>query len=602
MEKFIAIIWSASDPEASYDAEALIDHALLYRPNAVRCFEAPGITILKHGQIGCSDEWLPLPGGIGGLAGRAFHAVPGATTRPLDTRELDRDRLLSTGGEYLLRAVWGSYIAFVVDGIRGEIHVLRDPSGAVPCYVFRREKAFAFFTDPDDISAIAVDDGEIDWQFLAQRLANNRFTDQTTALRAVKEIRPGEIVTVASGATRSRQAWSVDRIAAESQHQDLMDAIKVVQDAVCQASVALARSFEGVALRLSGGFDSSVVLGAITRAGIPVQCITFSSEESRGDERAYARAAASFAGASLEEFERDPSKAGLSTAVMHAPRPKPRLWLAEQEVKSIEAAFARKHGIHTFFSGRGGDNVFCRVDPILPLIDMIQSRGPRPEFFRAVLRTASVKRCSAWAIAKEVLHGRRRARTLSAEREPSLLLSEKAKSLLPETLPLSSNQLLGKRFHATALADRLNYSDVVGDTDYVNPLVTQPVMEACLRLPTYLLEPDGVDRGLARRAFAEFVPPAVLTRRDKGSTAGYLTQVLFRERGFVNSFLEDGILAGEGMLDCDRLRDMLAPERLLTRPMNLVPLMTAVNIEAWIRSWSGPTEAGAARTNRALAT
>src|SRR5690606_7409130 len=52
--------------------------------------------------------------------------------------------------------------------------------------------------------------------------------------------------------------------------------------------------------------------------------------------------------------------------------------------------------------------------------------------------------------------------------------------------------------------------------DVRHPLCAQPVIEACLALPTFLLTHGGRDRGLARHAFRERLPPAIVDRRSKG--------------------------------------------------------------------------------------
>src|SRR5207248_1207100 len=59
-----------------------------------------------------------------------------------------------------------------------------------------------------------------------------------------------------------------------------------------------------------------------------------------------------------------------------------------------------------------------------------------------------------------------------------------------------------------------------------HPLLSQPVMEVCLQIPTYLLVQGGRERSLAREAFADRLPPQILQRRDKGSIVSHATQMI----------------------------------------------------------------------------
>ena len=48
------------------------------------------------------------------------------------------------------------------------------------------------------------------------------------------------------------------------------------------------------------------------------------------------------------------------------------------------------------------------------------------------------------------------------------------------------------------------------------PLLSQPLVELCLRIPTYVLIRSGRDRALARRAFAADLPAEIVRALPKG--------------------------------------------------------------------------------------
>jgi asparagine synthase (glutamine-hydrolysing) len=113
--------------------------------------------------------------------------------------------------------------------------------------------------------------------------------------------------------------------------------------------------------------------------------------------------------------------------------------------------------------------------------------------------------------------------------------------------------------------------------------VSQPVLEACLRLPSYVLAPGGADRGLARAAFASLIAPKVLERRSKGRTNSYLAHILLRHRCFLRTFLLDGALAEADMIARAPLAAALSEEGLIRHAEHHARLVGFLGVEAWLR-------------------
>lgn len=320
---------------------------------------------------------------------------------------------------------------------------------------------------------------------------------------------------------------------------------------------------------------------ALAGAVCEFQAVNFVTPTPEGDERAYARAAARRAGFPLTEIKRDPSRVRLADAVIVAPNVRPPLWLADGDTEAADNEFARRHQLDAFFSGRGGDNVFFRTETAHALIDLWQAKGLSPSVLEAVWAHGKARQRPLLQVAREIVSARRgEARPIRAAE----LLSEKARDLLPAPDVDELDLPLGKRLHLAMIEDRLNYFDSSGDADYVYPLVSQPVLETVLALPAYVLAPGGIDRGLARAAFAEDLAPQVLRRRSKGQTTGYLLQILIGNLPFLRPFLLEGVLAGEGMLANDALHRLLSEGGLIKAPDRLGELMGVLNVEAWLRS------------------
>src|SRR5690606_9987901 len=212
---------------------------------------------------------------------------------------------------------------------------------------------------------------------------------------------------------------------------------------------------------------------------------------------------------SLCEAQRDPSRVNLEAAVQLKPALNPPLWLADGETDEIEAAFAAQHGVTAFFSGRGGDNVFFRTLRNDVLADRLIDRGPGPGFWRRCWSHAAETGAPFWGSAFGAWRQALSHDAAATNTHPTYLTS-KAIGLLPAADEAPEGLLPGKRLHLALIEDRLNYFDWRSHADYIYPLVAQPVLEACLSLPTFVLSPGGQDRGLVRDAFGGRIAPHVL--------------------------------------------------------------------------------------------
>lgn len=118
------------------------------------------------------------------------------------------------------------------------------------------------------------------------------------------------------------------------------------------------------------------------------------------------------------------------------------------------------------------------------------------------------------------------------------------------------------------------------------PLRSQPLLELCLRIPTYTLIEGGWDRALARRAFCSDLPAEVVSRRTKGEISEYALDVLNGNLPFIRDLLLQGHLAKEGWVDRTKLASLLSMAR--SREQGLISQMyDCIEIEVWLRSCFG---------------
>ncbi len=152
--------------------------------------------------------------------------------------------------------------------------------------------------------------------------------------------------------------------------------------------------------------------------------------------------------------------------------------------------------------------------------------------------------------------------------------------------------------HAQLLLVPVGYYDPFerdAAAELVNPLHSQPLVELCLRLPTYVLTHGGRARGLARRAFAAHLPPEIRTRRSKGGMEEHLKAVLLRNLDFARATLLEGELARRGLLDRRRVEAALSLQPT-TVETHIGEVHRLIGIEVWAQSWLGCADRTSAPT------
>ena len=117
----------------------------------------------------------------------------------------------------------------------------------------------------------------------------------------------------------------------------------------------------------------------------------------------------------------------------------------------------------------------------------------------------------------------------------------------------------------------------------INPLLSQPVMEAGLAMSTVDLTWGGRDRAAARAAFRDAIPHSIFDRRSKGELSAYYGEAVAGRLGFLRDYLLGGALAEAGLIRPD-LDDQLSRDAMVWKGGHS-ELLTLALIEAWVRRW-----------------
>lgn len=565
---------------------------LVFRSKALTIYALPAAD-----PVNSTMQTYVLPDGGGVIFGCLFRTHdPG---RPVDVSELDSNQIVRSLGRALLEHYWGSYIAFLRSS-DDTVLVIRDCSGWIPCYYVDFADHHIFFSDIQDILDLGIR-FTINRRYLASYILHSTLHARDTALNEVSEVMAGDGVLLSTHNVTHSSLWNPCSLAAETFGDDYEQARSALVSTTELVIVAWASRYRRILLNLSGGIDSSVVLGCLKHIGAAdrVVCVNCYIANTDDDERAYARSAAAIAGVSLFERPRACDPAAFVMKLREcAATPKPdytkilRL-LALDELKEL----AQRLQCDSVWTGQGGDHVFLQARDLWPAADYLRTHRLPHRLPTITYDTAIMSRYSIWTVLAQALRHSWRPQTLPLDPFQSAGSSFLTSTALRELATLGSSEPScselgrlppGKQAQIGYFMDLLNRHEqapAFGWPYECHPLVSQPLVDLSMRIPTYLLVRGGRQRAMARDAFADRVPSSILDREDKGSIRAQ-TRILLRGAGdLMRDQLLQGVLVSLGILDPAPLKRIFVDGETY-RVTHISALLACLAAETWSRQWT----------------
>lgn len=496
--------------------------------------------------------------------------------------------------KHIVDNFWGEYLLFQPDPeAENGFSVMRSPSpsGDLPCF-YLLDKGVGFITS--DVSMpmlLGLYRKEVDWGFIEHCLAYPHRKMARTGMLGVRELLPGCRLWSRDAAVTIGQAWSPwDFVGSERRHSDPHEAAAELRDAVSVAVSALAGMEESILLELSGGLDSSIVGVCLRGSRARVACCTVVPPVRGADERFYAGQIAQALDVELQVAE-----LRFDHARFHFIPPSslltPRLGALQYAIADVMGAVCDRHGLAACFSGGGGDAVFHNFSTAAPAVDAYKEHGIR-KGIAAIRDLSGLHGCTIWKAGRLAISKLLGASAAPCQADPSFL-GPAFTADTPEAHPWFAappNALPGDRERIFSLADNQLFRECLprGPGRRLRmPLLSQPVVEACLKVPSWMWISGARNRAIARLAFEDLLPTDVLNRRSKGTFIAYLGAVYQRNRHHMRDYLVAGELQARGLLDIDALRRYFAASPL-PRDQSFTRIFELCMIENWVRHHSAP--------------
>lgn len=499
-------------------------------------------------------------------------------TKPLPPPDL-------TGPAEALHRYWGAYLLCFEEG-QGAL-VTRDPSGILPCYHCFWDGIFYAASDAALLFEASGRQPAIDWHSLGWTLYVNGLPQRTTALSGVHQLLPGMTLKIGKGRTEETICWSPWTYV----HRPAPD-LDTFRQLVLDCIAAWAAQFRSILIGVSGGLDSSIVAFG-TRAHVGLRAFTIFAGDARGDERSYARDLASTLDIPLTEAGYDLAAVDiLRSSFIHAPRPGGRAQL--QAYDKLLVNLAHRYAADAFFSGVGGDNIFYLTSSARPLVDHYILRGTPAQLWSTLSDICRLTGATPWQVVKQALQIPRADGPKYQWRPNAHLLAQdltddfQGKALAHPWLDGPPDSLPGKAAHVAMLIRAQAYMEAQDRRfpfEPVHPLMSQPIVEACLSIPSWEACRGGIDRSFTRRSFARDLPASVIERHVKGGPDHFALQILRTQLPTIRERLLEGALVRNHIADKSAIEAALT-EASLSKGDSYTRILSLLDTEAWVDGWS----------------
>lgn len=530
-----------------------------------------------------SDRWV-----IGSLFDR--------TSAGSDNRVGSGQDVIAAGSVEFTKRYWGSYLTFGRNA--AQYTVFRDPSAAMPCYYFGGATFLGVSNSVPMMVKAGIVRPSIDWSSLAEILGRAGLPTAKTALCDVHELLPGHQILTSDDMMEIRQVWSPWDYVSFRMETDAGAASAHLREIIDDCTQAWARQFDRVLLTLSGGLDSSIVLASCCGANTSLTGLTLSTADPDGDERAFARDVSGHLGVPLLEAEYSIDDMDMSrSAYARLPRP-----IGRATAIAHDAIVARTMDILSataLLTGVGGDNVFGYSQSAAAIVDHYRAKGWSRGLASTVANVCLLTGCSAFEAIASARRLNRRSPRYRWRRDLRLLSREIAGQLAQTPLDHPwlngpTDAVPGKAAHIAGilrLHNHLNNVNRFSGKTVISPLMSQPVVETCLGIPSWLWCLDGRDRAIARMAFESALPARIIDRVSKGGPDGFANEFLASRRDQVRDVLMNGALSRHGLIDRDAISRILFSEKPDTGSEQ-VRLLELIDAEAWVMHWQAQVQGG----------
>ncbi len=456
------------------------------------------------------------------------------------------------GGRCLDRLV-GDFALALFRIPRRQLILARDPIGCRPLYFREHGPGVVFASEIKAILACPGIDPEPNLDLLADLLLLDHLPwedDGETFFRGISRVLPGWRLKFQPEKTGARRFWDFNA-GTRLRYSAYSDYATHLREVVISATRKRMRSIHPVAIAVSGGLDSSIVLGVADQlqkkySGPDIVPISYAPSDPHTEENRFLALMEERTGREIVRvgMGRPGDSDHLRAAAWYSEMPIfDDGWSGEAPMLSCAAA----GGARVVMTGLWSDQLMFATGYLVDLVKRLEWRRVRRH----------LNEYTRWFVASEPAYFRRRfARELMLNLVPNFVrssirpfygaaslllssnhrwvngeLSRRARRLRPRVRHPSYASAQARSIYQTARSKSHRLA-IEGDEkmaarfglERVTPFLDRDVIASVMAIPGEILTRRGVPRGLLRDAFRGIVPPPILERRwkDEGTVSSVL--------------------------------------------------------------------------------
>lgn len=542
--------------------------------------------------------------------------------RSLETEFNDWDSATDT--EVILKAYrkWGVHcvdhlrgmFAFAIwDAGKREVFIARDRLGIKPLYYYSDGESFLFASEVRAILATGLAPRRIDPVALNDYLAYQSIPSPRTLIEGVKSLLPGAWIKIdVRGVIKESEYWNLLQNASE-------EAVGKTQSAIYQRTGDLLReatelhliSDVPLGVFLSGGIDSSALVGLISEMGYTPRTFSVVFSESNFDESVYARSVA-------DRYHTEHTEICLSEESMLSQLPFALASMDQPTGDGVNTYVVSKAvkdaGVTVALSGLGGDEFFAGYPSFRRLEKAVR-------YMRALKYIpASARSIAGIAVeqaSRKSIQGAKTAAMIKtdgslASMYPVLrqvlsstsrrsLLKGKWKSLerdYPDPYQALLHDAYQGRSSAELLA-RISYAEgrtymhdvLLRDTDQMSmahalevrvPLLDHKLVEYVMGVPDEFKRPNGTPKPLLVNSLKHLLPGEIVHRPKQGFTLPFANWMRRDLRKFCETRLDPERIESRGIFDPAEVNTLWRAFIDGSRGVSWSRLWVLVILEEWL--------------------
>jgi asparagine synthase (glutamine-hydrolysing) len=433
----------------------------------------------------------------------------------------------------------GMFAFAIWDKEEKEIFIARDPMGVKPLYYFLDQEHFVFASEIRSLTMSGLIPKKINQETLLEYFSYQSVGHLNSAIVGIQQLEAGSWMKIKNGELKKRVYWDLTSLHASFDFADETRVKKRIRELLLQSVERRLVSDVPVGAFLSGGIDSSAIVGLMAEAShANPNTFNVSFDEKEFDESAYASLVAKKFNSNHERILLKPEAflGELQNALDAMDTPS-----GDGINTYVVSKAIRKKGMTVALSGIGGDELFAGY-PIFSQYMQLQNRkwlwklpaglrtlaafgmrGTRRDRALQLLQAPSVSIENVYPIFRQILSPR--------------LISELT-TLTPQTgrhfITALQKELLGKKenlMHLPLLsqvsaAEWLGYTQntLLKDTDQMSmavslevrePFFDQDLVEFVLSVPDQLKKPQ-YPKSLLVESLKPLLPDAIVFRKKQG--------------------------------------------------------------------------------------